>query len=63
MQKVISILSILAIIGLVGSQSALAESVMDKINAEKKLVRRLPSQGQVSEWVSQAKSLPRKLTY
>ena len=34
-----------------------------EVNAEKKLVRRLPSQGQVSDWVAQAKDLPRKITY
>jgi polar amino acid transport system substrate-binding protein len=38
MKKVISMLSILAVIGLFCGQIALAETVMDKINAEKKLV-------------------------
>lgn len=37
---------------------ALAET-----NATKKLVRRLPSRDQVADWVSQAKALPRTLTY
>jgi len=32
-------------------------------NAEKKLVRRLPTQGQVANWVAQAKLLPRRITY
>jgi predicted flap endonuclease-1-like 5' DNA nuclease len=34
-----------------------------EVNAEKKLVRRLPSQAQVTDWVEQAKALPRVLTY
>ena len=34
-----------------------------EVNQEKKLVRRLPTQGQVSDWVKQAKDLPRVLTY
>jgi predicted flap endonuclease-1-like 5' DNA nuclease len=34
-----------------------------EVNAEKKLVRRLPTQGQVEDWVAQAKDLPRVLTY
>ena len=32
-------------------------------NSIKKLVRQLPSQGQVRDWVMQAKTLPRKVTY
>jgi predicted flap endonuclease-1-like 5' DNA nuclease len=32
-------------------------------NAEKKLVRRTPVQTQVEDWVAQAKSLPRLITY
>jgi predicted flap endonuclease-1-like 5' DNA nuclease len=36
---------------------------MEAVNTEKKLVRALPSESQVSEWVAQAKTLPRKLTY
>lgn len=32
-------------------------------NEEKKLVRRLPSQKQVSDWVESAKGLPRIVTY
>ena len=34
-----------------------------EVNMEKKLVRRLPSAGQVADWVSQAKYLPRVVTY
>lgn len=34
-----------------------------EINAEKNLVRRLPSLGQVRDWVEQAKTLPRVLEY
>ena len=43
-----------------------AENLYAKLvetNKEKKLVRRLPSQTQVSDWVAQAKALPRAITY
>jgi hypothetical protein len=33
------------------------------INQKKKLVRKLPTQGQVSDWVKQAKKLPRVVKY
>jgi predicted flap endonuclease-1-like 5' DNA nuclease len=33
------------------------------INQEKKLVRRLPAQDDVSNWIEQAKQLPRVITY
>jgi predicted flap endonuclease-1-like 5' DNA nuclease len=36
---------------------------MAKVNEEKKLVRKLPTQEQVAEWVTQAKGLPRVVTY
>jgi predicted flap endonuclease-1-like 5' DNA nuclease len=36
---------------------------LKEVNMEKKLVRRLPSARQVGDWVSQAKSLPRIVTY
>ena len=36
---------------------------MVQVNIEKELVRRLPTQGQVKDWVAQAKDLPRVLTY
>jgi predicted flap endonuclease-1-like 5' DNA nuclease len=32
-------------------------------NKQKKLVRKLPTQEQVADWVTQAKALPRVLTY
>ena len=32
-------------------------------NQEKNLVRRLPSKGQVEDWIEQAKALPPKVTY
>lgn len=32
-------------------------------NDEKKLVRKVPSESQVTDWVEQAKTLPRALTY
>lgn len=34
-----------------------------EVNQEKKLVRQLPSEIQVEDWVEQAKQLPRKITY
>lgn len=43
-----------------------AEHLFEKlqaVNAEKKLVRRLPTQKQVANWVEQAKALPRVVTY
>ena len=36
---------------------------MVAVNQEKKLVRRLPTQAQVSDWIEQAKQLPRIITY
>jgi len=33
------------------------------VNQEKKLVRQLPTQARVSDWVEQAKRLPRVITY
>ena len=34
-----------------------------EVNAAKKLVRRLPTQKQVADWVAQAKELPRVVTH
>jgi predicted flap endonuclease-1-like 5' DNA nuclease len=36
---------------------------MEEVNAKKKLVRQLPSQSQVADWVKQAKKLPRAISY
>ncbi len=36
---------------------------MAEVNAERNLVRRLPTQNQVADWIEQAKQLPRMLTY
>ena len=36
---------------------------MVEVNAEKKLVRRLPTEKQVADWVKEAKSLPRMISY
>ena len=36
---------------------------MTAVNAEKKLVRRLPTQNEVNRWVEHAKVLPRRVTY
>jgi predicted flap endonuclease-1-like 5' DNA nuclease len=43
-----------------------AESLFAKlgeVNAEKKLVRKMPTLAQVSEWIAQAGALPRVITY
>lgn len=34
-----------------------------EVNAEKKLVRRMPGHDQVAGWIAQAKDLPRVMTY
>ncbi len=36
---------------------------MVEVNAEKKKVRKLPTQSQVENWVAQAKNLPRVINY
>jgi predicted flap endonuclease-1-like 5' DNA nuclease len=36
---------------------------MVEVNNQKKLVRRMPIQSQVADWVKQAKGLPRVITY
>jgi predicted flap endonuclease-1-like 5' DNA nuclease len=38
-------------------------SKLAEVNAEKKLVRRMPALSQVEDWVAQAKDMPRKVTY
>jgi predicted flap endonuclease-1-like 5' DNA nuclease len=43
-----------------------AENLYAKLvetNAAKELVRRLPTQAQVADWIEQAKALPRVITY
>lgn len=40
----------------------LYQTMMEK-NTQKKIVRRLPSQKQIADWVEQAKALPRKVSY
>jgi len=43
-----------------------AENLFQKMgatNAQKKLVRKLPTQEQVADWVEQAKALPRMVSY
>jgi predicted flap endonuclease-1-like 5' DNA nuclease len=40
----------------------LAEKMVE-INTKKKLVRKLPTETQVADWVDQAKKLPRKVSY
>lgn len=36
---------------------------LGEVNAAKKLVRKLPAASQVSDWVEQAKAMPRVITY
>jgi predicted flap endonuclease-1-like 5' DNA nuclease len=36
---------------------------LTEVNAEKSLVRRLPNQSEVEDWVAQAKNLPRMISY
>jgi hypothetical protein len=36
---------------------------MSEVNEEKKLTRQPPSEKQVSDWIEQAKSLPRVIDY
>jgi hypothetical protein len=36
---------------------------MVEVNAAKKLVRKLPVEKQVADWIEQAKKLPRKVSY
>jgi predicted flap endonuclease-1-like 5' DNA nuclease len=36
---------------------------LEEVNAEKKLVRRVPTESEVTDWVQQAKSLPRIVTH
>jgi predicted flap endonuclease-1-like 5' DNA nuclease len=38
-------------------------SKMEEVNTAKKLVRRVPSLKETTDWVGQAKKMPRKLTY
>jgi predicted flap endonuclease-1-like 5' DNA nuclease len=36
---------------------------MDELNAQRKLVRQLPSEGQVAGWIEEAKKLPRLVSH
>ena len=36
---------------------------MVEVNEKKKLVRKMPTEAQVTDWVAQAKKLPRKVSY
>mgnify|MGYP006180201969 CR=1 FL=1 len=38
-------------------------AAMAKVNEEKKLVRRVPTEAEVAQWVAQAKELPRMIEY
>ena len=48
---------------LAGRNPANLFNCMVEVNAEKNLVRRVPLQSQVEDWVAQAKLLPRVITY
>jgi predicted flap endonuclease-1-like 5' DNA nuclease len=39
------------------------QAKMTEVNEERKLVRRVPTLSEVSDWVEQAKALPRMVTY
>ena len=51
------------VVELAQRNSANLYTKMKEVNMSKKLVRRLPSAKQVLDWVSQAKKLPRVVTY
>jgi predicted flap endonuclease-1-like 5' DNA nuclease len=51
------------VVELAGRNPANLLEKMTAVNAEKKLVRRLPTLAAVSEWVAEAKNLPRKIHY
>ncbi|MFK8052280.1 MAG: DUF4332 domain-containing protein [Woeseiaceae bacterium] len=48
---------------LAGRNAENLHAKMTEVNAEKKLVRVLPSAKQVTDWVAQAKTLPRAVHY
>ena len=39
------------------------EKAMASLNETAKLVRRLPTQGEITHWIDEAKTLPRAITY
>jgi len=39
------------------------QATMAAVNAEKQLVRQLPAARQIAQWIAQAKTLPRIITY
>jgi predicted flap endonuclease-1-like 5' DNA nuclease len=39
------------------------QAKMTAVNAEKRLVRQLPAARQIAQWITQAKTLPRIITY
>jgi hypothetical protein len=51
------------VVELAGRNPSNLHEKMTAVNAEKKLVRQLPSLAQVEAWVAQAKELPRVLSY
>jgi Tfp pilus assembly protein PilO len=36
---------------------------LEEVNTAKKLVRKLPTEAQVADWIAQAKKLPRKVSH
>lgn len=51
------------VVELAQRNAANLNSAMQQTNARKKLVRQLPSQKMINNWVSQAKKLPRVVQY
>jgi predicted flap endonuclease-1-like 5' DNA nuclease len=48
---------------LAGRNAANLVAKLQEVNAQKKLVRKLPAESQVKDWIGQAKTLPRVITY
>ena len=51
------------VVELAGRNAENLAQKMAEVNAEKKLVRQLPSEKQVSAWIENAKTLPRAVNY
>jgi predicted flap endonuclease-1-like 5' DNA nuclease len=51
------------VVELAGRNAANLFAKMQEVNSEKKLVRKVPTQKQVEDWVGQAKELPRGVHY
>ncbi|MGH2601574.1 MAG: DUF4332 domain-containing protein, partial [Dehalococcoidia bacterium] len=51
------------VVELAQRNSANLYTALSSTNASKKLVRKLPTEAQVTDWVAQAKNLPRAVSY